>query len=315
MHKMLAVVCLFLMAASLAMAQGTAKGDTAYTPNIDIFGAHLNGGRGCAACHAPHNGGRGSGSYTGTGAGVDGNEALWGTDVTPVMGKQFATGPGGAATFTISATAGWEDAQFKHIGTCLSCHDGNFSTGPMMAGYSWEQAQGMLDFSGVAPGGAHLYGTANIPTLLGNDGSGAGNYENDHPVGPLAKIYDVLGSTNTGANGVTLSRSKATSTSVNVTVAAGTAYEKFVANYGYPAIKAARMDIGNDDPAQAYIVCTTCHNQHNMVVYAAGGRNVNIAGSSTGKYRTYFFVKGPYNPGAPYDKVTAPSTIDRKSVV
>ena len=33
------------------------------------------------------------------------------------------------------------------------------------------------------------YGTWNaIPTLLGNDGTGTGNYLNDHPVGTNAKL-------------------------------------------------------------------------------------------------------------------------------
>ena len=43
-----------------------------------------------------------------------------------------------------------------------------------------------------------------------------------------------------------------------------------------------------------YVVCTTCHNQHVMNVYAASA-NSPIAGTATGTYATYFFINGPYN--------------------
>ena len=43
-----------------------------------------------------------------------------------------------------------------------------------------------------------------------------------------------------------------------------------------------------------YVVCTTCHNQHVMNIYAASATSP-IAGSATGTYATYFFVNGPYN--------------------
>ena len=55
--------------------------------------------------------------------------------------------------------------------TCLSCHDGNYAQGAMMKNQVYETLPS-------------TYGTYNkIPTLLGNDGTGAGNYLNDHPVG------------------------------------------------------------------------------------------------------------------------------------
>jgi len=43
-----------------------------------------------------------------------------------------------------------------------------------------------------------------------------------------------------------------------------------------------------------YVVCTTCHNQHVMNVFAASAANP-INGSGTGTYATYFFINGPYN--------------------
>jgi len=72
------------MAATLAMASSV--GNTAYIPTIDVFGAHLNGGRGCAGCHAPHSGARGNGwVITTPGPGNSGDSALWGTDVSTIM--------------------------------------------------------------------------------------------------------------------------------------------------------------------------------------------------------------------------------------
>ena len=53
---------------------------------------------------------------------------------------------------------------------CLSCHDGNYAQGAMMKNKVYETLPA-------------TYGTGNIPTLLGNDYTGTGNYLNDHPVG------------------------------------------------------------------------------------------------------------------------------------
>ena len=83
MKKVLLVILFALLAASLAMATTTIN---TYIPSTDVLGAHNNGGRGCAACHAPHSGGRGNGGNTiGTGTstgGAEGDWHLWGTDVS-----------------------------------------------------------------------------------------------------------------------------------------------------------------------------------------------------------------------------------------
>ncbi len=50
----------------------------------------------------------------------------------------------------------------------------------MMVNQSYEQRIGLLTNTS--------YGSSKIPTLLGNDGTTAGNYTNDHPVGQLANI-------------------------------------------------------------------------------------------------------------------------------
>src|SRR5271157_3854968 len=103
--KKLALAILFAaLVCSLAMAQytGTATGNTKYAPTTDVQGAHENGGRGCAGCHAPHSGGRGSGGNIIAGTGTvytpagtsEGDYGLWGTDTNPVQ-----TGNGGTYTF------------------------------------------------------------------------------------------------------------------------------------------------------------------------------------------------------------------------
>jgi len=54
--KKLALVVLFVaLVGAMAMGQ-IVKGNIAYIPTVDVQGAHENGGRGCAGCHAPHSG-------------------------------------------------------------------------------------------------------------------------------------------------------------------------------------------------------------------------------------------------------------------
>ncbi|MGA2004503.1 MAG: hypothetical protein ABSG70_14045, partial [Terriglobales bacterium] len=74
MKKLLLAIMFGMLFSSLTMAQPI-TGFTSYIPTTDVQGAHENGGRGCAGCHAPHSGGRGSGgniisgsaAYTGAG--------------------------------------------------------------------------------------------------------------------------------------------------------------------------------------------------------------------------------------------------------
>jgi cytochrome c553 len=298
------------MAATLAMAAPT--GNTLYIPTIDVFGAHLNGGRGCAGCHAPHSGARGNGwVITSPGAGNSGDQALWGTDVSAILADTnivFDSGDGGVAIPWNTAGTFKSDPLFKDVATCLSCHDGNVSKGAMMSGVSWEQAQGMLDFSGGNPNAPKLYGTAAIPTLLGNDGAGAGDYNNDHPVGPGGSNIaagDLVTTVNNNLVpnwGITFGQSSRGG--LTVTAAAGSPYAAFIGNYGDGAVTSMVFPVGSTNYLDAFVVCTTCHNQHNMVVVS--GTYGSVAG---GQFQTYFFVRAPYNPGAPYDKTHAPSTM------
>jgi cytochrome c553 len=263
MKRNLLIATMFMAAASFAAAQGPG-----WAPSTDVLGAHLNYGRGCAACHAPHSGASGNGSNK-SGDNTTGNLALWGEDVGNLVGKTIITG-GQSATKNYtellpSMQAGTPDV--LGLLTCLSCHDGNYATGAMMRNQIYEQ---------LPP----TYGTNNtIPTLLGNEVTGVGNYLNDHPVGTNA----VMGCGGPYNWDCTISATG----KVQMT---GPNSAKFVTNYGFfvqPGV------INGNTPI---VVCTTCHNQHLMnVVNVTKGPN---SGLTSGTYATMFFVIGPYNPAS-----------------
>ena len=52
----------FLIALMFLATAGFAAAQIGASPSTDVLGAHLNYGRGCAACHAPHNGAYGNGA-------------------------------------------------------------------------------------------------------------------------------------------------------------------------------------------------------------------------------------------------------------
>ncbi len=89
MKKNLLIASMFLAAAGFAVAQGPG-----YQPSTDVLGAHLNYGRGCAACHAPHSGAYGNGNAK-TADPTSGTVALWGEDVGSLYGKTITSGGGG----------------------------------------------------------------------------------------------------------------------------------------------------------------------------------------------------------------------------
>lgn len=303
MKKVMLVVLFALLAVGLA----TAQQNFAWLPTTDTLGGHNNGGRGCAGCHEPHSGGRGSGgNIVGTGVstgGVEGDQALWGTDVSVITALTLGTGDGGKFTVNFNGAQQYNSSStplISGIALCLSCHDGNVSEGAMMMGESYEQQAGLLP-SGAGQGTKHgpLYGNVPIPTLLGQDGGTAGDYQNDHPIGPLANIGAVGSAALNNGLSYTVNGTKAT-----WTVAAGSQYAQFVDNYGMPTVKALVVDATNQVP---YVTCTTCHNQHIMNVYRISS-STPIAKQTSGTVATYFFVKGPYNPGAPWTPTFAPST-------
>jgi len=323
-HIALAVLLVAVVSA-LASAQysGTPKGNLNYIPTVDVMGAHENGGRGCAGCHAPHSGGRGSGgnilatatgmptNYGYTPAGVaEGDTALWGTDTNPIE-----TGyPGGTITFygsypVVIGTATWSSgALYTGVVTCLSCHDGNVSKGAMMTGSSYEGRFGLLNFTSQA--GVPLYGNNPIPTLLGNDGGTLGDYSNDHPVGPLANLGAVGAAQLANGLSVVVTVSTSGRTKATYTVATGTSYGNFVASYGIPALANLAATPGDTTAADLWVACTTCHDQHVQNVYSDLAYGYQpIAGGAAPQTQKIFYVKGPYNPGAPYDPTHVPSTM------
>jgi cytochrome c553 len=262
MKRISLIAIMVLTAAGFAAAQGPN-----FSPSTDVLGAHLNYGRGCAACHAPHSGAYGNGNAK-TADPTSGSSILWGEDVASLYGKtlSFAGVNGTSATFETlpsSMVAGTPDV--TGLLTCLSCHDGNYATGAMMKNQVYETLPA-------------TYGTANVvPTLLGNDGTTTGNYLNDHPVG-LNATMSCTGQYNWDC---TISATGA----VQMT---GTNSAKFKANYGF----FVKPGVYNSTPV---VVCTTCHNQHLMNVVKVSASN---SGQPAGTYQTMFFLVGPYNPGS-----------------
>ncbi len=303
MKKVLLIVTLVVMVAAMAAAQTplTTGSAGAVAPAVDVLGAHNNYGRGCAGCHAPHSGAFGAGGNAANGGAVKdtytGVNALFAQDMGPLYNQTLdfsdVSNTGSANRYTLATPAagnptGWSAQQYadvRGIVMCLACHDGNVAKGAMMANQAYEQQIGALPST---------YGAGKIPTLLGNDGNAvAGTYNNDHPVGESATIPRVLGATyGDAANGITYSITGTTISSVTV---AG-AYQQFVNSYGYPALAkgAYAWPTPVNAAGQPYLVCTTCHDQHVMNVYAASATSP-IKGSPTGTYAKFFFVNGPYN--------------------
>jgi hypothetical protein len=283
MRKFSLVILVILAAAAVASAQIT-------SPTRDVLGAHNVYGRGCLACHAPHSGAAGNGLSSSPNSG---NEALWGTNMTPLYGQTLMFGGGsfwvdipnyGTTPITVGSSTFNPTAPNAHDGTwviaaCLSCHDGNVATDGMMRGTAYET---------VTISGAQF----NPPTLLGNDGSTAGNYLNDHPVGPSATVscggkYDWDCTVNSDGS---ISYS-------------GSASSQFLSDYYdvtkygpiHSLVKVPGTQTGTDSngnpvySSNSWVTCTTCHDQHDMSYFNAG--------PTVGNKPTHFFVRGWYDPG------------------
>jgi hypothetical protein len=324
MKKAVFTLLMGVICASLAMAQGTPGIPTSsgsagsVVPTVDVLGAHNNYGRGCAGCHAPHSGARGSGgNAAANGAVIDpftGANALFAQDMGPLYGQSFdfsvvsnGMGLGGATNGTTAASyvfvapsslvgstaQGYRD--IRGILMCLACHDGSIAKGAMMQNNAYEQQIGALPST---------YGAGIIPTLLGADGSSAG-YHNDHPVGENATIQAALGSsyygTGSATNGLNFAIAGISPSQTISSITPVGEYATFMSSYGAPALMAGWPTSGGWNyrlPVNAsgvpYILCTTCHNEHKMNVFAASANNP-IAGSTSGTYATYFFINSPYN--------------------
>jgi cytochrome c553 len=269
------IALMFLATAGFAAAQPGA-------PTSDVLGAHLNYGRGCVACHAPHSGAFGNGYKPTADVANTGTIALWGEDVSGLLGKtlvfgQMDNGATYSTTLASSVTAALNgDPTVTGVLMCLSCHDGNFATGAMMKNTTYEKIT-----TGTVGGNA-------IPTLLGADGTGAGDYLNDHPVGTNA----VMGCGAPYNWDCTVTGSTVAMTGPNSTA--------FVKNYGYfvkPATYSTSTTTGGvtTTTTKPIVVCTTCHNQHLMNVVNVTAKN---SGMTPGYYQTMFFLVGPYNPNS-----------------
>jgi hypothetical protein len=237
-----------------------AAGQAGWLPSTDVLGAHLNYGRGCTACHAPHSGSLGNGNAKAF-ASSGRSTILWGSDASSMYGKTITTG-GGKYVEVLPASMSATTPDVNGMLTCMSCHDGNYASGAMMQNRVLEPLPAS-------------YGTHNtVPTLLGGEGDTGGNYINEHPMGLSAKIN--CGGSNwdcTQNNGVI--RMKGANSS------------KFVANYGFFVKPGSYAN-------SAVVVCTTCHDPHvmNVVTITSG----STSGLPPGTYATMFFLRGPYNP-------------------
>jgi hypothetical protein len=262
MKRTCLIALMFLATAGFAAAQIQA-------PATDVLGAHLNYGRGCAGCHAPHSGAYGNGNAKKTDP-TSGNIALWGQDVSSLVGQTITSGSTDGATGFVDvlpAFTGTVTPDGPGLLLCLSCHDGNYAQGAMMKNQVYEKLPAS-------------YGTNNlIPTLLGNDNTTVGNYLNDHPVGLTAVI---------GCGG-TYDWDCTISASGSINVPSGVNFAKFITNYGFFVSPKTYN-------AQPTVMCTTCHNQHlmNVVKVTTGAKS----GLPSGTYATMFFIRAPYNPAS-----------------
>jgi len=229
--------------------------------STDILGAHLNYGRGCAACHSPHSGAFGNGKASSPDP-SSGAMALWGEDVSGLYGKTIVT-DGGRFTEVLPVSMSANTPDVAGILTCMSCHDGNYAPRAMMRNRVFETLPS-------------TYGNRNsVPTLLGEMGTSGGTYLGDHPVGLSAAI------TCGGAAGWDCAAAEGT---IRMT---GPYASRFVSNYGF-FVKPGNY---NNTPV---VVCTTCHEPHNMNVVKVGAGSAS--GLPQGTYVTMFFLRGPYNP-------------------
>jgi cytochrome c553 len=331
MRKLFLVLLCLAVFVTLAAAQNWTAG-TSTINGVDVLGAHNNYGRGCAGCHAPHNGGHGNGGNVGPNAGsvptgeygtgseyapntdpYAGVDALFGQDLSTLYGVTLRMGDNGRFSETLPLASLSPDEEITQIAMCLACHDGNIAKGGMMKGVSYEQSMGLLP--------ANVYGVLPIPTLLGTNS--LIGYNSTHPVGTnatLGRVHLVSGNTmnscNLAKDLLCWTWNTVNSPPTPQSVAAVGYYANFVTNYGYPAIAGSSHGFGvavppsdtTGDPTKLYITCTTCHNQHNMYVYAEPGVQTG-AKIYKGIYPTYFFINSPYNPNQPaLTPQQAPST-------
>ncbi len=307
--RTLFLAVLFALLVAAPVFSQTPQDSTGIT-GVDKLGAHQNGGKGCVGCHAPHSGARGNAGDAAEGSGPvtdpnTGDRALWGQDLGPLYGKTLATGDEGAFEITLPPDSETNEDLTTGVMMCLSCHDGNVAKGAMMTNQSYEQRAGLLP--------PNAYGPNPIPTLLGIDGTYAGNYKNDHPIGPKANLglVGVAPNLKYVADGTCIRHNEPTPClQPDPTM---TAFMSFVDHYGafnitqsggnyHAGGRTTGVILPTADPADAYVVCTTCHTPHSMYLFSGTAAGVMKI------YPTYFFVSAPYNPGGSYSTPTSASS-------
>jgi hypothetical protein len=250
MRRTFLIVLLSLAAAGLAGAQITG-------PSTNPLGAHLNYGRGCAACHLPHSATIGNGGAQSVNS-SPGTPPLWGENLTALYRRTVSTG-GGKFVDVLPASLSANTPDVAGMMSCLGCHDGNYAPKAMMKN----------KISESLPATYGIYNT--VPTLIGS-GEG-GSYLNDHPMGLNARISCGGESWDCAeVNGIISMR--------------GANSSQFVMNYGF------FVKPGNYNNTSV-VVCTTCHNPHSMNVVTVSN---STSGLPPGTYTTMFFLRAPYNP-------------------
>jgi len=264
------IVCV-LICISLALMAAGQNPEAGYS---NVMGPHANGGRGCIACHQPH----ASATEDSTKVAEEyGQPELWGQSTSSPYGHTVTFGLGG--TYYVEVTASdvaLDQGEVGGILLCVSCHDGNIAPLNMMNAQIYEQRVGLI----TNP----AFGSRWIPTLMDAGWRGNGALQNPHPFGVTAVIP-------ANSNGLIFANGQ-------FSVQPGSGYEKFVHSYGWPALAPGRgrMFYGVNHAGQAFVTCTTCHDQHVLSVYTSNSDTPIGGDVSTKSYTKIFFMSGPYSP-------------------
>ena len=225
---------------------------------VNVFGSHSNGGRSCAVCHVPN------AQYLSHAREKAFNEGLWSADANPERDTTVDK-----AHVLITKEHAAITAEVSEVLLCLSCHDGNVAKENMTANQSYEE---------FASGGNQARKA--IPTMRDREGW---MRSPDHPLGPDAVIK--LGHGLQFANG-------------KFSVAPGSPYAQFVANYGWPTLaptgRVRRYGVTAD--GKPYLLCTTCHNQHGTDEYTSTAQSPIADDGGGNHYVALYSLNGPYNP-------------------